>query len=627
MARKKKKPTYTEEPSTDTKVDRLDAWKKEYTRWLSVLETYHTERFAKNYEQYTALPMTQGTISKISDPVAPELVERKLQKLFERDPKFYAMARGQNIPKEITDFIANIASYYWTNPEKIQSTGTMRAFLKKVGREFAIVGNAGTEVYFNAESDNPDVRQIPIEDIIFDPARPLKNAPVYYIRQYMSLEDIEGQVEVTEEGKVTKGLFKKDAVSRLRTKYEERTSPSKNDPTPNQVNRTGSTVFDRPVDDVLIVSRWEGDKLCQIADWEEIIREVEDPVQIEDDPLDFIMDIEVNKVPYAFSMLDFIAGLTAAKDMFLNQVIDYGSKALNPPLFYDPALSPASRLTLRNAYALGGLVAAAPNQAGHQPMPDLPQAGFSLLTYMQQRSESVVGVGPYVSGVPNQSSDQTQGTKGGIEALIQQASSPIRDMQLTIEEGIIEPIVNKWLKMGGALMGDNEIKYIMVSGQDPKWVKVTKGLLTGKIKLEDLATAGLIEPEEEMQLRADMAAAGKNPDKELMFDVDWIIRCETGSLAEVDTQKDMQNFMGWAKFAMEASQAAAANPNSLVDVEKIIKEAGLRGGVKEPEQYLKQAQPMQMPPQAMPQAAPAGPVPVGPGLPQVVPQLPPPPLG
>lgn len=626
MAKKQKKPVATTEKAP-TKASSLATYKDEYTRWLNTLQTYHTERFAPNYRQYTALSDTSGTDSNISDPVAPELVERKLQKLFERDPKFYAMARGQNIPKEVSDFMANVASYYWTNPEKVQTTGTMRAFLKKVGREFLITGNAGTEVYYNAKSENPDVRQHAIEDIIFDPSRQLKNAGVYYIRQYMSLEKIEEQVEVMEDGKVKKGLFKADAIARLKEKYEKVTPGAKSDPTSNQVNRAGSAIFDRIVEDVLVVSRWDGKYLCQIADWEVIIREATDPMQIGDDPLDFIMDIEVPKQPYAFSMLDFIAGLTAAKDLFLNQVIDYGSKALNPPLFYDPSLSPASKNTLRNAYSLGGLVAAAPNQAGHQPMPDLPQSGFSLLTYMQQRSESVVGVGPYVSGVPNQASDQTQGTKGGIEALIQQASSPIRDCQLTIEEGLIEPIVNKWLKMAGALMGQDEIKYIVISGQDLKWVKVTKGLLTGKIKIADLVASELMTEEEGMALSAEMVANGKNPEKELVFDVDWIVRCETGSLAEVDTQKDVQNFMGWAKFAQETVQNAAGNPNTILDVEKIIKEAGIRGGIKEPEQYMKKLPPPMpagapgMPPGMPGQPPMAGPMPQAPQ-----PQIPAPPM-
>lgn len=614
MAKKQKKPVVTKDKAS-RKASSLEVYKNEYTRWLQTLQTYHTERFAPNYRQYTALPDTEGTDSSISDPVAPELVERKLQKLFERDPKFYAMARGQNIPKEISDFMANVASYYWTNPEKVQTTGTMRAFLKKVGREFLITGNAGTEVYYNSKSENPDVRQHAIEDIIFDPSRQLKNAGVYYIRQYMSLEDIEDQVEVMEDGEVKKGLFKPEAIARLKQKYAEVSPGAKSDPTSNQVNRAGSAVFDRKVEDVLVVSRWDGKYLCQIADWEVIIREATDPMQIGDDPLDFIMDIEVPKQPYAFSMLDFISGLTAAKDLFLNQVIDYGSKALNPPLFYDPSLSAASKMTLRNAYSLGGLVAASPNQAGHQPMPDLPQSGFSLLTYMQQRSESVVGVGPYVSGVPNQASDQTQGTKGGIEALIQQASSPIRDCQLTIEEGLIEPIVNKWLKMAGALMGADEIKFIMVSGQDTKWVKATKGLLTGKIKIADLVASELMTPEEGIALTQEMAANGKDPEKDFVFDVDWIIRCETGSLAEVDTQKDVQNFMGWAKFATETAQMAMTNPNGIIDVEKVIREAGIRGGIKEPEQYLRK-----MPPPMPPQA----PQPMGqPGMPPMMPGQPP----
>ena len=576
MAKKESKSK--EHPQGKNVADLISRYLTEYTKWKNVLQTYHTDRFATNYRQYSAYADTKGTDSTISDPVAPELVERKLSKLFERDPKFFGMARGRNMPREVSELIANVAEYYWSNPERVADAGSTRATMKKVGREFLVIGNTATEVFFNNQTDNPDFRQVPIEDIIFNPTKSLKESDVYYIDTFLSLDEIEEMVEEEDEKGIKTGIYNNNAVQALKDKYKEKDGTVKQDPRSNRINRIGDEKYESSVEAIHVVQRWEGGKLCEIADWEVKLREVEDPRFIGDHPLQFGMDIEIPKQPYAMGMLDFISGLTAAKDLFLNQTIDYGAKALNPPLFYDPALSPLSKATLANAYKLGGMVAAKPNQAGHQQMPPMPQEGFGLLTYMQQRSESVTGVGAYVGGVPNQVSDKTEGTKGGIEALIAQGASPIRDAQMTLEEGIIEPMVNKWLKMAGELMGDDEIKYIFISGQQPKWVQITKGILTGKITLDDMFMAELIKEEEYTEIAQIMLEDGKEPSEELIFDIDWIIKVETGSLAEIDTREDIENFARWVAFNRQNQVP--------IDMRKVSMEMAMRSGVKEPEQYL-----------------------------------------
>ena len=101
----------------------IELYREEFTKWLNVLEKYHTFRFDKNYRQYTAFTETQGTRTRISDPVAPELIERVIQKLFEREPKFYSLSRGKSLPRQITDVMASAAEYYWTSPETVEASG------------------------------------------------------------------------------------------------------------------------------------------------------------------------------------------------------------------------------------------------------------------------------------------------------------------------------------------------------------------------------------------------------------------------------------------------------------------------------------------------------------------------
>lgn len=579
---------------TDEKL--IEKYQAEFNRWRDKLVEYYP-RFDTNYRQYTAYTETKGTKSRISDPVAPEQVEKVVQKLFEREPKFYAMARGKNLPREITEIMAGVAEYYWNAPERVQSTGSMRSKLKEIGREFCITGNVGTETYYNSDSETPDLRVIPIENITFDPTKKLKTSDVYYITQYVSLDYIESLEEVTEDGQVVSGIFKSEAIKKLRAKYDEKEHKAtiKTDPQSELVHRSGSGVSD-PTDEILLVTRYKGKNACRIADWEVKLQDYENNV-LNDDPLDFAMDIELPKQPFAFSFLDFINGLVQAKDLILNQAVDYGAKALNPPLFYDPSIGPQQQRTLANAYKLGGLVAINPSQVGHLPMPAMPTVGFELLGYIQQRAEVVSGIGAYLSGVPNQTSDKTGGTKGGILALIEQAISPVKDRQMNIEESIIEPVINKWLKLAGALMGEDEEKYVLISGQSPKWVRVTRGLLTGKIMKADLLAAEILNPEEELEFDQMMLEQGKDPNTEIIFDVDWILRVETGSMAEADSEQDVQNFERAAAFGMQMGVQ--------LDAKKLWIEHAVRAGLKEPEQYILEQQmpvPGQVPGMVPPQA-------------------------
>jgi hypothetical protein len=345
-----------------------------------------------------------------------------------------------------------------------------------------------------------------------------------------------------------------------------------------------------------LITRWEGKNCFRFIvglEEPEYIQEYDEEI-LGDDPLDFAMDIELPKQPYALSYLDFIRGLTKAKDMFLNQTVDYGAKALNPPLFYDPSISPIQKQTLANAFKLGGLVAMNPQMADHKQMPPLNPVAFELLNYMQQRSESVTGISAYLGGITNSESDKTQGTKGGIEALMNASISPVKDRQVNLEESIIEPVVNKWLKMAGALMTENETKFVFISGQSPKWVEITRGILTGKIGLNDLLTAEMITPEQYSELSQVMISEGKDPNKEIVYDVDWLIRVETGSMAEVDQEKEISSFKDWVGFCQQFGVQ--------LDMQKVSATLAQKARIKEPDQYYMTAAPG-MPP-AMPTGAP-----------------------
>jgi hypothetical protein len=558
----------------------VETYRNEYGKWLKELTKYHT-KFSENYEKYVGYNQVSGTESKVSDPVAAELIERVIQKLFERDPKFFVEAKGVNLPREVKNVMASAVEWIWSNQDTVQSTGPMRNKLKVAGREFLILNNTIMEVYWNPVSDAPDMRVVPLEDIVFDPTKNIKTSPVYYVKRFVSLDYLEDNVEIKKDGEVVTGIFDSAAIKKLKRQY-----PDKNfrpDPSDTTIKRYNSN-DQLNVDQIELITRYEGAKVCQFiknTDDEDpiVVREYNNEV-LKSHPLAFAIDKEVVKEPYGSSLVDDLSGLLKAKNLFLNQEIAYRSKVLNPPMYVDPsvATNPISMRTLGNAYKNGGIVIANKDMVDHKTIPTLGNAGLDILNWIEGRAESISGINSYMAGVPNSQTDKTQGTKGGIEALISQATSPVAERQINLEESIIEPVVNKWLKMLGATMTRDEFKWVMISGEKPNWVKLTKGFITGKIKLIDLMQADLIEAPEVQAIVDLMISEGKDPSTDTVFDIDWMIKVETGSLAEQDSGKEIAKKQSVLEMGLGMGLP--------IDTEKVWKELAADAGMKEPSQYL-----------------------------------------
>ena len=559
----------------------LQTYREEYERWLPKLTNYQN-RFKENYKRYSGYFDEVGTDVQVADPVAFELVERVVQRLFEQEPKFFADSSGFNLPREIRKILTATSEFIWDNGPIISASGPMRNKLKVVGREFCITGNVGIETYWNNVADAPDFRVIPVEDVVFDPSKTLRTSPVYYIRQFVSLDYLKDNVEVKKDGEVVTGIFKSAAIKQL---SREDINHEKPDPSNVYINRTGTDV-QRWVDEYELISRWEKGHCVRFIKG----RDQEDPILVQefdslldDDPLDFAMDVEVVKEPYAMSIIDPQAGLFKAKDLILSQTVDYGAKVLNPPTIVNPAIGNINLKSVANMYKLGGIVLADPTQIRQELISNAPQAaGLDMMNYIEQRAESISGVGAYLAGISNQPSDKTQGTAAGIQALQNAGIAPITDRQLNIEESIIQPFINKALQMIGATMSKNDFKWVLVGGEDQKWVKVTKGLLTGKIKLIDLMQAEVIQDTEAQAIVQVMLNEGKDPKEDILFDVDWVIGVEAGSMAQSDVNEAIKN-----KTSLVDLAAQLFIP---IDREKLWLEIAQDSGIKEPDQYILQGQ-------------------------------------
>jgi len=560
----------------------IESYRDEFIKWDNELDKYR-KKFSENYEKYVGYNQISGTDSKVSDPVAAELVERVVQKLFERDPKFFVESKGVNLPSEVKSVMAAAVEWMWSNPDTVQSTGSMRSKLKVGAREFVILNNQVMEVYWNHVSNAPDMRVVPLEDVVFDPTKNLKTSTVHYIKSFVSLDYLEDSVEIKQDGEVVTGIFDSAAIKKLRRMFPKK--DFKSDPSGNHIKRHNSDATIN-VDQIELITRYEGKKVCQFI----CGGDDEDPVAVREYDNDilgthnlaFAIDKEVVKEPYGSSIIDDLSGILKAKNLFLNQEIAYRSKVLNPPMYIDPSIAtnPISMRTLGNAYKNGGIVIANKDMVDHKAIPSLGNSGLDIMNWLEGRGESISGLNGWVSGAADpDTTGNGQKTAAEVNARQAAGATPITDRQINIEESIIEPVVNKWLKMLGATMTKDEFKWVLISGEKPKWVKLTKGFLTGKIKLIDLMEADVLGDEVEIQNIVDlMMQEGKDPNEDTVFDVDWMIKVETGSLAEQDSSKDVQKKQGVIEMGL--------GMGIQIDTEKVWKELMMDAGYKEPDQYL-----------------------------------------
>lgn len=568
----------------------VQKYRDEYSKWKNELEKYYT-KFSENYEKYVGYNQLNGTETKVSDPVAAELIERVIQKMFERDPKFIVESKGVDLPREVKEVMTSAMEWMWNNADTVEATGPMKNKLKVAGREFLILNNTVMEVYWNHKSDSPDMKVVPLEDIVFDPTKNLKLSPVYYIKRFVSIDYLEKNVEIKKDGEVVTGIFDSAAIKKLKRQYPD--NNFRPDPSDKRIKRYNSE-DQLNVDKLELISRYEDEMVCQFinaGDDEEpvAVREYKNTV-LNTHPLSFAIDKEVVKEPYGSSLVDDLAGLLKAKNLFLNQEIAYRSKVLNPPMYIDPSVAqnPISMRTVGNAYKNGGIVIANKDMVDHKTIPSLGNAGLDILNWIEGRAESISGINGWISGAPNaETTGSNQKTIPEIQALTNSAASPVSDRQTNIEESIIEPVVNKWLKMLGATMTKDEFKWVLISGEKPSWVKLTKGFLTGKIKLMDLMEAQLVDSEiidpvtgvtEAQKLVELMMSEGKDPETDTVFDIDWMVKVETGSLAEQDTAKEVQKKQGVIQTGLEWGLQ--------IDLEKAWKDLAMDSGMKEPDQML-----------------------------------------
>lgn len=544
---------------------RISDYVSQFTDWKNDLKRYWGEmdKCQEMYEFYKSKKERKDSSVDISLNTPFSIVESQINKENQTTLRVTVKSKPDDDIGKFTDWIASVLKDAILDPDIAEIYGTFRKTREKWSRSLKITGQAVAEVNYcyrtqviNGEkkviADNPYTKTRSYKSIIFNPSMQFDNSDIYYVEDFMDMSDLKKQ-----EQKDGSGLYTNLGELKIALK-ENKNGDLKDDSEVSFIS--GDTLVSRKNKPIQVITRWEGLKMTVFAitgkDEGVIIREANDPMKLGGHNLILGMRCVVEGRPYAYGVIASIYKPVRAQDTIVAQSIEIvnrylrGSYIIGSDIGIDEFM-----MILSNGGAMQGNGESVKNVPVNTP----PASAFQSIDVLQQAIERAALYSPYANGQSGQSTDKTQGTKGGINA-IQSAAEPNIEVQIDdVQEMFIQPISRKYLKMIGALMGADEIRYGLLEGEDPTWVKATKSMLMGKATLQDMLKVGLLTEEDYQSYTTTMTPVldqmgqpAVDPmtgepqmqptpipgaEKALIFDVDWIVEAKLDNQSASDKEQ------------------------------------------------------------------------------------------
>lgn len=567
-------------------------YSNEFKSWRNQLRDYWTQ-ISKNQELYEFYKREEEeTESQISLNTPFSIIESMVARANETTLNITIRAKGVNGLTDFESWVSSVLKDAINDPDVARYYGTFRKSKERFFREFLVKGNAvaTTEYCYKTDkdgkavADNPYVNVRDLYSVIFNPSKTLADSDVYYLESYVKYSQLKNN-----EYKEGTGKYKN--LAQLKELAEE---DGKYIDDSEEMHITNGRKIAKKVEPIHILERWEGTKYTVIADDRIVIQELDDPFKIGGHNLLIGMNYVVGSRPYAYGEIDAIYGTVRAQDTIINQNLDMVNRYLRPSILVDPS----SGVDIDQLIVLienGGVMYGNPTAIGNVPSQSPPPQAFTTLDIMQQAIERTARFSPYASGIPSQATDKTSGTMGGIKSL-QAAAEPNFQVKIdALQDQFAKPMARNYLKMIAGLMGSNDVRYGLLQGRKPEWVKVTKGILQGKTTLMELVTAGIIKeevalpymqttenyPDEMGNIRTAIVAI-PGADKAILFDVDWLLDVSLDNQSAVDKQQEVAMKQAWVKWAQSLGVQ--------FDPVKTATEIGRELGVEDPEDLYVQQQ-------------------------------------
>jgi len=551
----------------DLAVEYFKQWKK----WREDLKPYW-KQIDLNQEMYEFYKSEdEESESAVSLNTPSSIIEGMIAKGNETNLIVDIKAKGENGARDWNEWVSAIVKDAILDPDVEAIKGSFRKIKESYEREFYVKGNAFAECNWLKDVKAPFVRVLSYKSVIFNPAKTAANSDIYYIEKYSSFKSLKES-----------GLYTN--LSKLKEKSAEEGKII--DHEDEQLIASGNKVA-RKVESIQLLERWEGSHLIVIADGTTVIRDVVDPFKIKRHPLLISMNYVIVGRPYAYGEIDYIYKSVRAQDTVVNQNIQIINRYLRDALIVDRDSNmdlDALTAVLEN----GGMMVGKTDAIKPIPTNTPPQQAFMSIDILQQAIERAARYSPYSQGVPNQETDKTAGTMGGIKAL-QTASEPNFQIKLdTIQDSFMKPLARIYLQMLGNLMGSTDMRYALMKNKNPEWVSASRNILKGKATLKDMFISGMLTQKEALQAGVELAKNGKDPNTHLMFDVDWLVDVRLDNQSQVDKTQKTQNKMAWIVWSQQ-------NLGVQFSGEKTATEIGRDTGIDNPEDlYLSEEEKAQM---------------------------------
>lgn len=527
--------------SIEKAVAQAKSWKDDLSRYWPAID--------KNQELYEfSATRDEETVSDISLNTPFSIIESMVAKANDSNMRITVSGKGENDLDEFSKYIATILKDVMEDYDIQSVKGSFRKIKEKFFREFLVKGNAVATVewyYKEGVADNPYIRVRPLKTVIFNPTKTLADSDEYYIESNVKYQDL-----LDNEEKDGKGLYKN--LGELKKLSNEKNKDIE------EYDLSSGTKIYRKAEPIRLLECWNNDMYRVIADDKILIREVKDPMKLGGNNLIVAMNYVIEGRPYAYGEIDAIYKPTIAQDTIINQSIDMTNRYLRPAILVD-ANANVNLDELIMIIEEGGVMQGNPQMIGHIPMQTPPRESFQTIDILQQAIERAARYSPYAVGLPSQATDQTQGTKGGIQQLTIAAEPNFQVKQDALQESFCEPAARMELKMVANLMGENDTRYGLMKGKDAGWVKASKNILLGKANLKELFTCGFIDEEEytkattqpvidpntgqpqlDPQTQQPMTQPIPGIEEVIAFDVDWIIRVKLDSKSAADKDREIQ---------------------------------------------------------------------------------------
>ena len=611
-------PQFTDEERISLMVD-------EFVSWHSKLTPYQQDM---RIDEQLYQGFDPQNPARIPTMTVPSMIESFVARAADTSWSVNTKVRGAigQINRKIEQTIHNVAEGLKDDPDIAQFYGSYADEKEKLIRDLFVVGNCiGTieYCYYATETrdgkrkvlaDGPYLCYEPWDRYVFNPAYTFTKSPVKYIQRFTSMSALEVDEEVETEmvepveanpeysemlegtgyKKVTTTKGKWKNLDKLR---EMHSAEGFVDVTPyngmgdangvsgSQFFSMGGQEISQYREEVELLYRTDGAYLTVIADRSVIIFEEYDPYGIGGDNVVTAMNYKYKNRPYAYGEMAFARGVLRLQDQSFNQRAAVIERALKVGVLIND--TEANEKVIADVIRNGGVAKGNASSVQVLNAVNIPQQAFMMSTEYNQVLERTLRWSAYASGLPNQTSDTTGGTKGGIDA-IQQAAEPNFKIKLRIiGESIDTPWLRKAIKMKATLTADNDLMWALKAGSSRDYVQIAKRFLQGNPTVDDLIAAGVLDQETAMQythrqVQLPDGTASVQPipgmDSEPYVDADWCITVTLDPRTAADRYKKAQSKMQMLEFAESKGQP--------VDWAKAIPDIAAEMGDEDFEEYF-----------------------------------------